>query len=229
MRKLMLAGSAAAIAVLLAGCGSANQLLSERRQTVEMYHIFDIKTSAGTQAVAQAVGDGLARNTNRVDSAMPLQLGKPVPDKPGRFTIEDVGAMFTGNGSALMKMAMSQAGGGLGLKAANCDGAVWTSKAVRDITGSNMLTLHTCVYKYKAGYHLNIYAMFQKQEGGVYELARQGAYKMVGTPEEWVNKTIIDAVRSVERATGAKAVHVEGQPSLGELPAVDKFDRNWGG
>lgn len=226
MRKLMLAGSA--LTVLLTGCGSTNQLLSERHQTVEMYHIFDVKTTASTQAVAKAVSDGLARNTNRVDSAMPLQLGKPVPDQPGRFTIEDVGAMFTGNGSALMRLAASQAGGGVGLKAANCNGAVWTSKAVRDITGSNLLTLHTCVYKYKAGYHLNIYAMFQKQEGGVYELARQGAYKIAGTPEEWVNKTILDAVRSVERATGAKAVHVEGQPSLGDLPAVDKLDRMGG-
>lgn len=229
MRKLMLAGSAGAIAVLLSGCGSTNQLLSERRQTVEMYHIFDVKTSASTQAVAKAAADGLARNTNRVDSAMPLQLGKPVPDAPGRFTIEDVGAMFTGNGSALLRMAASQAGGGIGLKAANCDGAVWTSRAVRDISGSNQLTLHTCVYKYKAGYHLNIYAMFQKQEGGVYELARKGAYAMVGTPEEWVNKTIIDTVRSIERATGATAVHVEGQPSLGDLPAVDKLERSWGG
>lgn len=74
------------------------------------------------------------------------------------------------------------------------------------------------MYKYQAGYRLNTYAVFNKTEGGLYQVSRTIANSLVGTPEQWVNKTILDTVAVIEKASGAKAVHLEGQPELTDLP-----------
>lgn len=208
---------------LLAGCGSTNSYLANKTSTVEMYHIFDIRTAAGTATVAKAAAEGLAQNTNDVNSSTPLQMGVAVPATPGRFTLVDVGAKLGGTGlGAMMQMAAMQ-NGGVGMKTANCDGAVWTARAVRTISGSSNLTLHGCLYRYQKGYHLDTYAVFQKVEGGLYQVSRDIAFKMVGTPEEWVTKTILDMVRSIEKGANAKVTHLEGQPELGDEPAIGKL------
>lgn len=213
----------APVLALLAGCGSTNSYLANKTSTVEMYHIFDIRTAAGTATVAKAAAEGLAQNTNDVNSSTPLQMGVAVPATPGRFTLVDVGAKLGGTGlGAMMQMAAMQ-NGGVGMKTANCDGAVWTARAVRTISGSSNLTLHGCLYRYQKGYHLDTYAVFQKVEGGLYQVSRDIAFKMVGTPEEWVTKTILDMVRSIEKGANAKVTHLEGQPELGDEPGIGKL------
>lgn len=210
----------------LAGCASTNSYLADRQTTVEMYHVFDVRTKADTATVAKAATDGLSQNTGEVASNMPLQLGKVVPTEPGRFSIEDMSTKLGGAGmGTLMQMAAMQ-NGGIGLKTANCNGAAWTSRAQRNIAGSSNLTLYSCLFKYKDGYHLNTYAVFQKREGGLYQVSREIANSIVGTPEEWVNKTIVDMVRTIEAKSAAKIAYVEGQPAIGNLPWVDKVDTN---
>lgn len=211
-------------AIALTGCGGMNSYLAAKTQTVEMYHIFDIKTSVDTATIAKATASGLSQNTNDIREAMPLQLGKTVPKEPGRFTLKDIASAFGGSGGALLQMAQMQ-GGNISMKMANCEDAVWNAKATRTISGSSNLTLYSCLYKYKAGYNLDIYAVFSKQEGGLYQISQTVANSIVGTPEEWVNKTIMDTVRSIERVTSAKVVHLEGQPDLGNLPAIDALTR----
>lgn len=208
-----------AAAATLAGCASGNAYLANRNTTVEMYHIFDVKTSADTATVSKAAANGLAQNTNQVNQASPLQLGKTIPATPGRFTIEDMSARLAGTGMGNMLHLASIQNGGATIKTANCQDAVWTSRAERTIAGSSNLTLYSCLYKYKAGYHLNTYAVFQKTEGGLTQISRDIASSLVGTPEQWVNKTITDTVRAIESATGAKVAHLEGQPSLDDLPS----------
>lgn len=209
------------VIAMLSACGTSNSYLANRDTTIEMYHIFDIKTTASTSTVSAAAANGLARNTNDLNQVSPLQMGKTVPVEPGRFTIEDVGARLAGTNSglgAMMQMAAMQNGGSVSMKAAKCDDAVWTSRAQRTIAGSSNLTLYSCLYKYRAGYRLDTYAVFRKTEGGINQLARDMASSLVGTPEQWVNKTILDTVRSIEQATGAKVVRLEGQPELSEMP-----------
>ena len=186
-----------------------------------MYHIFDIKTEASTSVVVKAAADGLTQNTSDIRQVSPLQMGKKVPVEPGRFVIDDVGAKLASSNSglgAMMQMAAMK-NGGVSMKAAKCDDAVWTSRAQRSVAGSSNLTLYSCLYKYQAGYHLDTYAVFSKTEGGMYQISRDIANSLVGTPEQWVNKTILDTVRAIEKATGAKAVRLEGQPELTELPS----------
>lgn len=218
MKKQLL--TLCAMAIALSGCASSNSYLANRTSTVEMYHIFDIKTNASTAAVIKAAADGLAQNTNDIQQTTPLQMGKTVPAEPGRFILEDVGAKLAaqnGGLGAIMQMAAAQ-NGGMTMKAARCDGAVWTSRAQRTISGSSNLNLYSCLYKYKAGYHLNTYAVFNKVEGGVYQISRDLASSLVGTPEQWVNKTIVDTLQSIEKVAGARVVRLEGQPELTGMP-----------
>lgn len=219
MKKLALVVPAFAI---LAGCATGNSYLANRSTTVEMYHIFDIKTKAATAEVVKAAADGLAQNTSDISQVSPLQMGKKVPVEPGRFVIDDVGAKLASSNSglgAMMQMAAMQNGGvRVNMKAAKCDDAVWTSRAQRSVAGSSNLTLYSCLYKYQAGYHLDTYAVFNKTEGGLYQVSRDIANSLVGTPEQWVNKTILDTVHAIENVTGAKAVRLEGQPELTDLP-----------
>jgi hypothetical protein len=222
MKRFMPISLIATAALALSACSAVNSTLAERNESVEIYHIYDVKTNVDTATIARAASDGLAANTNNVQTAMPLQIGKTVPVTPGRFSIDDVAAGLSGQNSAMLKM-MSAQSGGLGMKVATCADAVWTSKAIRNISGSNNLTLYTCVYKYKAGYNIDMYAVFTKQSGGIYQLVREGANALAGTPEQWVNKTITDTIRSVERAANARAIHIEGQPDLGPLPTADKL------
>lgn len=205
---------------VLAGCATGNSYLANRSTTVEMYHIFDIKTKAGTNEVVKAAADGLAQNTSDISQVTPLQMGKTVPVEPGRFVIDDVGAKLASSNTglgAMMQMAAMQSGG-VSVKAAKCDDAVWTSRAQRSIAGSSNLTLYSCLFKYQAGYRLDTYAVFNKTEGGIYQVSRDIANSLVGTPEQWVNKTILDTVAAIEKATGAKVVRLEGQPELTDLP-----------
>lgn len=207
------------VVAVLCSCASTNSYLANRNTTVEMYHIFDIKTSASTAVVAKAATDGLSRNTNEVSTNLPLQMNAVVPATPGRFTITDIGAKLGGTGmGALMQLSAMQSGG-VSMKAASCDGAVWTARAQRTVANSSNLTLYGCLYRYRDGYQLDTYAMFQKTEGGLTQLSRDLAHSLVGTPEEWVNKTILDMTHQIEVAAHASVVHVEGQPELGNLPS----------
>lgn len=210
----------------LTGCATGNSYLANRSTTVEMYHIFDIQTTAGTSVVTRAAADGLTQNTSDLNQVSPLQMGKSVPLEAGRFRIDDVGAKLAGTGMGAMLQMAAMQNGGVSMKSASCDGAVWTSRAQRSISGSSNLTLYSCLYKYKAGYNLDTYAVFQKTEGGIYQVSRDIANSLVGTPEQWVNKTILDTVRAIEKATGAKVVHLEGQPELNELPTGTLVGRN---
>lgn len=222
MKIKLLTGLLALSSVTLVGCGSLNAQLADRRESVEMYHIFDIKTNAAPDVLIKATADGLARNTKSVSQNRPLVMGNQIPATPGRFQIVDASAALKGTGLGSM-LAASQAPGALGLKSASCEGAVWTAKAIRDVPGSDRLDLYSCLYRYKDGYQLNVYAVFQKTSGGVLELSRQAAQALVGTPEQWVTKTIVDTVRSIQDAVKTEVVRIEGQPELGELPKVDRL------
>ena len=119
---------------LLAGCGTLNSALVNRHETVEMYHVFDVKTKASPDAIIRATADGLARNTNSLTQNRPLQMGAKVPATPGRFELVDAAEAFKGTGMGAF-LAMAQGAGNTPMRSARCEGAVWTSKAVRDIAG----------------------------------------------------------------------------------------------
>lgn len=202
----------------LTGCGSMNSALADRSESVEMYHIFDIQTNASPDKTIKAASEGLRRNINSIQENRPLQLNKQVPSTPEKFNIVNMATALQGSPlGGLIPMANA----GAGLKTATCDGAVWTGRAVRNISGYNNLNLTVCLYRYKKGYQLDMFAVFHKNSGGIMGGLAAATDTLVGTPEEWVNKTFVDTVRSIESGTGGKVTHVEGQPEIGNLPWID--------
>jgi len=206
-----------AAALCVSGCGTMNNYLVEKTKTVEYYRIFDIKTAENRQVVSKAASDGLGRNVGNAQEAMPIPASGDVPETASRFKIVNP---FEGS-----KIAVLAGGpGSLGLRMATCDGAIWTAKAVRNIQGSNRLELSACLFQYREGYHLDLYAIFTKQEGGLFQVSRDMANVVVGTPEEWTEKTFLDIVRSIYIKTDANITLLEAQPEISGTPWSDNLD-----
>lgn len=201
-------------ALALTACGSTNNYLARKTSTTEYYRIYDLKTTASRSAIARAASDGLGRNVNNAQEAVPIPRSAEPPEKPGRFQIVEP---FKGSNLA----ALVGGSGTLGLQVVNCDGAAWTAKAQRTVSGSDSLNVTACLFQYKGGYHLDLYAVFSKQEGGLLQISRDMASAMVGTPEQWTEKTLLDVVRSVRAATGAKVTLLEAQPDISGTPWLD--------
>lgn len=201
----------------VAGCGTVNNYLTYKTKSVEYYRIFDIKTSATRQAVTKAASNGLGRNVNNAQEATPIPSSGEIPEKPGRFKLVNP---FEGSKLALL----AGGAGSVGVRIATCEGAVWTARAERNISGSDNLNLTACLFPYKGGYHLNLYAVFTKQEGGLFQISRDMAHAIVGTPEEWTEKTFLDIVRSIRVNTGAEITLLEAQPELSGTPWLDSLD-----
>ncbi|WP_035384583.1 hypothetical protein [Ferriphaselus sp. R-1] len=214
MKRLVIA-IAATLGV--SGCGTTNNYLAEKQQTVEYYRIFDIKTSANRQTVAKAASSGIGRNVNNAQEATPIPLSDEIPEKAARFKLVNP---FEGSKLA----ALAGGAGSLGFRMTTCEGASWTAKAERRLSGSNSLNLTACLFQYKGGYHLDLYAVFTKQQGGLLQISRDVANSMVGTPEEWTEKTFLDIVRSIRANTGAEIALLEAQPELSGLPWLDSID-----
>ena len=212
MKTLVLA--VATLTLGIAGCGTTNNYLAEKKLTVEYYRIFDIKTSANRQTVAKAASNGIGRNVNNVQEATPIPTSGEIPETAGRFKLVNP---FEGSQFA----ALAGGAGSLGLRMATCDGAAWTAKAQRTVSGSNNLKLNACLFQYKNGYHLDLYAVFTKQEGGLFQVSREMANAMVGTPEEWTEKTFLDIVRSISANTNAEVSLLEAQPEISGTPWLD--------
>jgi hypothetical protein len=203
------------VVVALVGCGAVNNALLEKTKITEYYRIFDIKTNADRQTVAEAASNGLGRNVGNAQEATPIPPSAASPEKPGRFKLVNP---FEGTPMAAFA---AMGGSSVGFKTATCEGAVWTANAQRNVTGSNKLNLTACIFQYKQGYHLNLYAVFTKQEGGLMQISRSMAHAMVGTPEEWTEKTFLDIVRNIRQATNAEVTLLEGQPKLAGTPWLD--------
>lgn len=212
--KTLLVVAAAAAVVPLSGCDSVNNFMNERSETVEYYRIYDIKTDAKIKPVADAALKGLTYTTTpKVTRHIPKW--KTLPDEPGRFETAD---MFNSNSNLARLMASS----GAQSKIATCDGAVWTAVADRG-SSSDGAKLFACLWPYKGGYHLDMFATFTKLSGGgLAEISRQAAYAMVGTPEQWVEKMLLDAPREIRNQTGAEITIVEAYPEVGETTWLDQ-------
>lgn len=197
----------------LSACGTINNALVEKKKTVEYYRIFDIRTNADRQAVIEATSKGLGKNVSDANEATPIFIDD-IPGKPGKFKLVNP---FKGSAIA----ALASSGGNLGIKIATCEGSVWNAQATRTVSGSNNLVLTACLFPYKEGYNLDLYATFTKLEGGLMQISRSMANAVVGTPEEWTEKTFLDIVRTVNENTSAEIRYLEGYPQLSGTPWLD--------
>lgn len=198
MKRLMMA---AAVGAALAGCSTgAGEMFASRDRTVEYVRVFDIKTEAPPPAVARAASEGISRNINNATLATPLPETAEVLDQPGRFKLADTPGAARGP---------------------TCDGASWTAKARPDVRGGQDMHIVACLYPYKTGYHLNMYAGFTKKEGGWLEWPRRATGMVLGTPEKYAEKTMLDVIRTIRESTKAQVALVEAKPDVAGAPWLE--------
>jgi hypothetical protein len=216
-----LALSTGVLAFVATGCstlGTVNSFFAAKTKSVEYYRIFDIKTKADREAVAESASKGLGINTNDFKELRPIPKTAELPSKAGRFKVVD---LFEGSKLAGLA-AMS---GSPGLKFASCEDASWIAHADKNIPGHSDLKLTACIFPYQEGYHLDLYATFQTKEGGLEEIGRQLASAALGTPEEWAEKTFLDIVRKIRTDTQAQISYLEGYPKVQGTPWLDSGEK----
>lgn len=211
MKRSMMACAAlfipmAAAMGTLAGCTSTGggNAFASRDTTVEYYRVFDIKTTAPAETVAKAASNGINRNLKEAQVA--TQAGAQVTDLPGHFKIADPTSAPPGTAVE---------------KGPSCDGASWTAKAAPKVRGSDNMNLVACLFPYKSGYHLDMYAVFTKPEGGWLAWPRRVGGMMLGTPEKFTEATMMDLVRAIREGTGANVSLVEAKPNLAGTPWLE--------
>ena len=197
---------AAVVGAALGGCATAGGgMFAAREQTVEYVRVFDIKTDAPVPAVVRAASEGISRNIRNATLATPLPDTAELQDQPGRFKLADV------PGTAR----------GVATPGPDCDGASWTAKGRPEVRGGQDMQVVACLYPYKNGYHLDMYAAFSKKEGGWLAWPRRASGKLFGTPENYAEKTMLDIVRTIREATKAQVALVEAKPDVAGAPWLE--------
>jgi hypothetical protein len=196
---------AVAVAAALAGCSTGGgNMFASTDKTVEYYRVFDIKTDAAGPAVAKAASDGISRNVADATLAMPDSA--VVTEQPGHFKMPE--AAPAGAGAPVAR-------------APSCEGASWTAKAAPRVTGGDNMNMVACLFPYKNGYHLDMYAVFTKKEGGWLQWPRKMTGAIMGTPEKWTDKAMLDVVRAIRQSTGAEVALVEAKPDVTGTPWLE--------
>ena len=189
----------------LGGAGSASANGGTR--TKELYAVFDLATAAPKRVVIKALLDGMANNLDKSETLTPVVLDAP-PAQPGHFKVIDP----TSEGPMASMYAMLPASQRAQLKRATCDGAVWTADAVRHVEGMQTLHMTLCLFPYQGGFALDAYGVETEDHGGGLSklIGRAIASKIVGTPDAWTSKVILDLVRSVRVEAAATVKYTDG-------------------
>jgi len=206
MKASMMAATLAVVAAL-AGCSTGGgKLFAARDRTVEYIRVFDIKTEAAGPAVTRAASEGISRNIHNATLATPVPETAEVQDQPGRFQLADPAGAPPGTAPA---------------RGPSCNGASWTARATPDVRGSQDMQIVACLFPYKGGYHLDTYAAFTKQEGGWLEWPRRAYGYVLGTPDKYAEKTMLDIVRTIRASTNAQVALVEARPDVAGTPWLE--------
>lgn len=195
---------ALAVGVALAGCSTGDgNVFASRDKTVEYYRVFDIKTAPGNPGVVKAASEGISRHVTDATLATPAIAGQ-LQEQPGKFKVANPDGAAPGSGAA-----------------PSCEGASWTAKGAPRVNGGDNMNVVACLFPYKNGYHLDMYAVFTKKEGGWLEWPRRFTGRLMGTPESWTDQTMVDVVRTIRDSTGAQVALVEAKPALPGTPWLE--------
>ncbi|MEW6021893.1 MAG: hypothetical protein AB1807_07110 [Pseudomonadota bacterium] len=206
MKASMMAATMA-VAAALAGCSTGGgNMFASRDTAVEYIRVFDIKTDAAGPAVTRAASEGISRNINNATLATPVPETAEVQDQPGRFKLADPAGAPPGTIPA---------------RGPSCEGASWTAKATPDVRGGQDMNIVACLFPYKGGYHLDMYAAFTKQEGGWLAWPRRAYGYVLGTPDKYAEKTMLDIVRTIRETTNAQVALVEAKPDVAGTPWLE--------
>jgi hypothetical protein len=213
MKRSLMACAWLVLAAALAACRSGGEnMFTAHDKTIAYYRVFDIRTDAAASTVARAASTGIERNVK--DAVIATPAPPPLGEVPGRFRMAAPGeASGMAPGTASGTASGTTPAGGPG-----CEGASWTAKAAPVVRGGDNMHLLACLFPYRGGYHLDMYAVFTRPEGGWLAWPRRLGGTVLGTPEQFTEATMMDLVRAIREATGANVSLVEARPELAGAP-----------
>jgi hypothetical protein len=199
------------MALALTACSSNDGgMFGARSKTVEYFRVFDIRTTASNDTMAAAASHGIEKNIAKVTLTTPVPIVKEVQNTPGRIALQqpgDVGGAAAAPGSAA------------------CEGATWTARANPQVSGGENVSVVACLFPYHGGYHLDMYTVFTRLDGGWMHYPRRLTGAVFGTPEKWTEQTMLDVVRAIQARTNAQVVVVEAKPGIVGTPWIDPLAR----
>lgn len=204
---------AAAATLTLSGCGGLNSMLVETEETHEYLRIFDVPT---TDVTAKQLGESLTRGIKLGFSNPKVErplIMDPVPETPGRITTDDMlkksgfGKLmhWTGNSTAMLRIAM-------------CEGAPYRATATRGNGDDWDGRITVCVFPYKKGYHVDMYGYLSVKKGGIREAVRGAVFAAMGDPVEWIEKCMLDVMRTARKELNVPVTLVEANPDIEGTP-----------
>ncbi len=170
--SLCLLGGAVA---LLSGCSSVSSYFdAASEQQVGYYRIYDVKTQVPAETVIALLQETISAEANANYSVSPYYL-KNRPNKPGRFhalgLIDERQSKMSPNNPNFA--------GFIGI---HCDRSGWTANAVRN----DGTYVQACLYPYKEGYHVDLFARYLKKRGTIAEVTTSVVnYAGRNTDETW--------------------------------------------
>lgn len=194
LRYVALAG-----AVLSSGCAS---VVTPTKTVESAFVIYDVKPTVDRNALMNAIVEAVQTHNRYavVDRGIPPA---ELPEKPGRFKLVNP---FAGTG--LGALAASQ--GGV-VRVAVCDDPLLQIKAgSKDAYGNEGTSFTLCLFPYREGYRIDIYATFEKYTGlaSTQAIAAQINRAVVGDSSQFIPRAM-NEVRLAAEKTGATVTIVD--------------------
>jgi len=195
----------------LVGCKSTS--LTKTHETQKSYVIYNIENTkevTPTQ-MAAAIKKALQSSTSTVRIVEDIPP-YPLPELAPRFTLV---SPFGPQLSAITG----------GIKIPTCEGALVYASATDDsFAGDGEDTqFYTCLWQYKAGYHVDIYTQYRIEHGGLDNLGKDLVRDIMGNSSQFIPRTIRH-IRDELIALNINPIFVTAYPSslASELQQLDE-------
>lgn len=185
----------------LSGCSLVNGYLSDSQQEVGYYRIYDVKTTETPQTLIAKLQDTIAAEAQANFFVSSTYLNSH-SQKPSRF--QPLGLVDPHQKGMDPKDPRFA-----GYRAISCPRSAWTANAVRN----DGTYFQACLYVYKGGYQLDLFARYLKKQGKMAGLTTS-VINYVGhdTDETWAEAFFNQIPQELRSSLNAQVKLVESLP-----------------
>lgn len=192
----------ASTAFLITGCSSMNSYLGESEQEVGYYRVYDVQTTASGKVVIEVLQKSITSDGVKANFSFSPYYLKTKPEKAERFM--PLGLLDPKQ--AKMSPNTPEFAGYVGI---SCPRSAWTANAVRN----DGTYLQACLYPYKQGYQVSLFARFLKKRGKFSEVTSTVVnYAGHGTDESWAERLFMQVPDALRKDLPAQVDLIDSLP-----------------
>lgn len=189
-------------ALSVAGCSSMNAYLGESEQEVGYYRIYDVQTTASGKAVIDVLQKSIASDGAKANFSYSPYYLKVKPQKAERF----IPLGLINPMQAKMSPNAPEFAGYVGI---SCPRSAWTANTVRN----DGTYLQACLYPYKHGYQVSLFARFLKKRGKLSDMTSSVVnYAGHDTDESWAEHLFEQVPAKLRKDLSAQVDLLESLP-----------------